>query len=191
MIELEKKILITKEEYHLLLERFFATSPLADQTITKQINYYFDTDDLSMNRQNITCRIRFKDGKFQGTIKQHSPSTDQSIETEVAVRGGIHSNAFTDLGLKLQGELVTDRCCLLKTATCEVILDKNEYLNYIDYELEVEYMSGFEEQAQSIVSEILGQLDYQSIKKDGTQTRDAKSKSSRFFERKSKHEFDS
>ena len=137
-----------------------------------------------MNRQNITCRIRFKDGKFQGTIKQHSPSTDQSIETEVAIRDGIHSNAFTDLGLKLQGELVTDRSCLFKTAACEVVLDKNEYLNYIDYELEVEYMSGFEEQAQSIVSEILGQLDYQSIKKDGTQTRDAKSKSSRFFERR-------
>ena len=184
MIELEKKILITKEEYHLLLERFLATSPLADQAITKQINYYFDTDDLSMNRQNITCRIRLKDGKLQGTIKQHASDTDQSVETEVAVRDGIHSNAFTDLGLKLQGELITERCCLLKTAACEVVLDKNEYLNYIDYELEVEYMSGFEEQAQSIVSEFLSQLDHKSIKKDGTQTRDAKSKSSRFFERR-------
>ena len=64
MTELEKKLLLLKEEYNYLF-RIFGDS----KNIKKQINYYFDTDDFSMNKQNVTCRIRLKDGKYKGTIK--------------------------------------------------------------------------------------------------------------------------
>ena len=55
------------------------------------------------------------------------------------IRNGLESNAFTDMGLKLQGELVTKRCIVFKDADCEVVLDKNEYLGHKDFELEIEY----------------------------------------------------
>ncbi|MBQ7335743.1 MAG: hypothetical protein IJW92_04665 [Clostridia bacterium] len=52
MIEFEKKILLTKEEYDCLFAHFGQEKPRV-----KQVNYYFDTDDFLMNRKNITCRI--------------------------------------------------------------------------------------------------------------------------------------
>ena len=69
MTELEKKLLLTEDEYDYLMEHLIYESPLIQMPITTQINYYFDTDDFSMNHQNITCRIRLKDGKYKATMK--------------------------------------------------------------------------------------------------------------------------
>lgn len=184
MIELEKKIMLTKGEYDYLLSKFGK-----DRPIIKQTNFYFDTEDLSMNQRNITCRIRLKDGKCHGTMKSHIANTNQSIETEMAVRNGIYDNAFIDLGLKLQGELVTERCIIVKNSICEVALDKNDYLGYTDYELEVEYSTNCENEANSILQTLLNTLIH--YKKDlslldrTTPTNNTFSKSNRFFARKS------
>ena len=59
MIELEKKLLLTKEEFNSLL-LYFGN----EKQCVKQVNYYFDTEDLSMNRQGVTCRIRLKNGTY-------------------------------------------------------------------------------------------------------------------------------
>ena len=83
MTEFEKKLLISKDEYNYLMEHFNYENTLLQKNNIKQINYYFDTDDFSMNRQNITCRIRLKDGKYKGIIKQHSLNSEQSTETEI------------------------------------------------------------------------------------------------------------
>ena len=72
MTELEKKLLLTEDEYDYLMERFGYGSPLIQKPIVTQINYYFDTDDFSMNRRNTTCRIRLKGGKYRATMKRHS-----------------------------------------------------------------------------------------------------------------------
>ena len=66
MTELEKKL---EDEYDYLMEHLRNESPLLQMPITTQINYYFDTDDFSMNRQNTTFRIRLKDGKYKATMK--------------------------------------------------------------------------------------------------------------------------
>ena len=102
MIELEKKLLLTKEEYTCLLHHFGNKN----QPV-KQINYYFDTKDLSMNRQGITCRIRLKNGTYTATMKQHTSNSDFSTETKMEVRNDLIDNAFVDMNLSLQGELVT------------------------------------------------------------------------------------
>ena len=179
MNELEKKLLLTKDEYTFLLDRFRNNS-----SIVKQINYYFDDEKLSMNSQNITCRIRLKDGKYKGTMKKHT-STDRSTENKIKVRDGIYNNAFIDMGLKLQGELITERCIILKDSSCEVALDKNEYLDHIDYEMEIEYAPSHEKAAQSILQNFFdilmrrnGLLSYSS---SCTQTPHVPSKSNRFF----------
>ena len=189
MTELEKKLLLTEDEYDYLMERFVYESPLIQKPIVTQINYYFDTDDFSMNRRNTTCRIRLKGGKYRATMKKHSSGGDQSTETEMEIRNGLESNAFTDMGLKLEGELVTKRCVVFKDTDCEVVLDKNEYLGHTDYELEVEYTQEHEKDAQAILNIFRDMLTrrkcflvYKESLKDAP---DVPSKSSRFFERMS------
>jgi len=189
MTEFEKKLLLTKDEYDYLMELFGYESPLVQKPNFKQINYYFDTDDFSMNRQNITCRIRLKNGTYKGTMKQHSPDSDHSTETEIEVYDGLNNNAFINMGLRLQGALVTERCAILKTADCEVVLDKNDYLGHTDYELEIEYTLEHEKNAQAILRifrDMLTQRKCFFAYKEGLlDLPHFPSKSNRFFKRKS------
>ena len=181
MIELEKKILLSEEEYFCLLDYFCKDSEPIIQT-----NYYFDNDVLSLNLQNITCRIRFKDGKYSGTIKRHVPSSDNSFEKEISVRNGIWDNDFIDMGLQLQGELVTERTVAIQNDIIEMVLDKNEYLGCVDYELEIEYKYEREDIAMNILEnvwEILNSLKYKHISGLKSRILNAKSKSKRFFEK--------
>lgn len=189
MTEHEKKLILSKDEYEHLIERFRYDTPLFSRPIVKQINYYFDTDDLSMNRQSITCRIRLKDGVYKATMKQHLPNTDHSIETRVEIHDGIDKNAFTDMGLVLQGELMTERCVILKDAGYEVVLDKNTYLGQVDYELEIEYAPECEKDARAVFQVILDTLAHRKgfpvCQESYLRAQDVPSKSNRFFERKS------
>ena len=187
MTELEKKLILSKEEYEFLIKHFGYDNTTPAKPIIKQINYYYDTDDLSMNRQNVTCRIRFKDGKYKGTIKRHLSDSEHSTETDVEVYDGITGNLFTDMGLKLQGELATERCVILKDEICEVVLDKNEYLGYTDFELEIEYAPSFEHHAERILNTITNYLanrvSIRTTKELHNSIREVPSKSTRFFER--------
>ena len=188
VIELEKKILLTRDQYTYLLNLFGDNKP-----IVKQVNYYFDTDDLSMNKQNITCRIRLKDGKYRGTVKRHTSNSDYSTEVEVDVHNGVYDNTFTDMGLKLQGELITERCVILRNHVCEVVLDKNEYLGHTDYELEVEYLSEHEKGALAVLKTIAHTLvhNFSTLTLEGITMccQNTRSKSKRFFERMKKSDF--
>lgn len=190
MTELEKKLLLTEDEYDYLMEHFGYENPLIQKPIVTQINYYFDTDDFSMNRQNTTCRIRLKDGKYKATMKKHASGGDQSTETEMEIYNGLENNAFTEMGLKLQGELVTLRCVVIKDANCEVVLDKNEYLGHTDYELEIEYLSEYEKDAQEIYQVILDMLIrrkcFLAYEESYKPKSNVPSKSTRFFERRKK-----
>ena len=187
MTEFEKKLLLTEDEYDYLMEHLGYESPLIQKPITTQINYYFDTDDFSMNRQNTTCRIRLKDGKYKATMKKHSSGADRSTETEMEIHSGLESNAFTDMGLKLQGELITKRCVVFKDANCEAVLDKNEYLGHTDYELEIEYTPEHEKDAQAILKIFRDMLTrhkcFFAYKESIKELPGVPSKSNRFLER--------
>ncbi len=134
MNEFEQKIMLTETEYNHMMILFGQS----DETVP-QTNYYFDTDDLSMNRQNVTCRIRLKNGKYKATMKIHIPNTDCSTEIDLPTPESTNDNVFTAMGLKLQGELTTERTLLFKNNEFEIVLDKNIYLDVVDYELEIEY----------------------------------------------------
>jgi len=177
MIELEKKILLTDREYGFLLEHFESKSKIT------HVNFYFDTKDFALNQQNITCRIRFKNGKYRATMKCHT-SSEKSFEIELKIRDGLKDNSFLDMGLKYQGSLITKRSILMKEASYEVVLDCNEYLGVTDYELEIEYLPDYEEQACRVFKDILmilHNVTNDSIKENKL---NPKSKSQRFFERK-------
>lgn len=192
MTELEKKLLLSKEDYEYLMGHFGYTRQSIRKPIITQINYYFDTDDRFMNRQDITCRVRLKNGKYKGMMKKHSHDSDHSTEIEMAVHDGIISNAFTDMGLKLQGKLITERCIIWQDGMCEVVLDKNEYLGYTDYELEIEYPPTFEHHAKRILNILIGCC-IDNATSLATQHANncflhVPSKSKRFFERYSSNE---
>ena len=72
MLKHEKKALLTKEEYDVMM------ASCKGMAVEFQTNYYFDTDDMYMNRKGITCRIRAKNGTYKTTIKKHG--TDCSVE---------------------------------------------------------------------------------------------------------------
>lgn len=188
MIELEKKMSLTRQEYEYLLKCF----GLGLEAV-RQINYYFDTDDFSMNDQRITCRIRFKDGRYEGTIKQHIANTDKSMETDIQVRNGVTDNDFIDMGLKLQGVLTTNRHIVLRDSNYEVALDKNDYLGYTDYELELEYMTDRENDTNAALVSILDILPYRIFSLPPQEIilrcEKAQSKSERFFARRKSNDF--
>lgn len=150
MTECEKKLLLSEEAYNALMEQFSSSR----KPIVTQVNYYFDTDDFAMSRQDTTCRIRLKDGQYKATMKRHAAGTDQSTEAEMEIYAGLDHNAFTDMGLKLWGALTTHRCVLLKNPHLEVVLDRNEYLGYTDYELEIEYLPEYEKEARAVLKEV-------------------------------------
>lgn len=188
MTEREKKRLLNRREYEYLTETFRKSIHT-----TRQVNYYFDTDDLAMHRQHITCRLRrqLPDGSFSATMKQHIAGTDQSTETAMAVFDGTRDNAFTHMGLRLMGELVTERSVIWEATACRAMLDKNQYLGKTDYELEVEYDEGEEAAAQSMFHTVLDllmqyrcMLAHRDIYK---QEYSAPSKSERFFGRRAEN----
>lgn len=164
------------------MEHLGYESPLVQKPIASQINYYFDTDDFSMNRQNTTCRIRLKDGKYKATMKKHLFGTHHSIETEMKIHSGLDSNAFTDMGLKVQGELVTKRCVIMEDTSCEVVLDKNEYIGHTDYEIEIEYTPDHKKDAQEILKIFQDMLIRRNYEESIEGLQSVPSKSSRFFE---------
>ena len=111
MLEYEKKIMLTANEYHTL-----AMSNRC-KNIPKQLqtNYYFDDDDFSMNKKGITCRIRHKNGKYKACIKNHNTNhCDCSMELNLPEDVKFDPHFFKTLGLQCQGELVTDRIVIYK-----------------------------------------------------------------------------
>lgn len=67
-MEIEFKTAIDKKTYEEMLELFDLES-----NIFKQTNYYFDTDDLSLNKDHIVLRIRQKgQNHFKVTMKKQS-----------------------------------------------------------------------------------------------------------------------
>lgn len=142
MLEYEKKVMLTREEYTMLADQ------CKNNMVESQINYYFDTDDLYMNRKGITCRIRAKNGKYKTTVKNHCTDDQNcSVEEHLCESTDFNPQIFEAMGLRLQGELITERIIMYKDALCEMVLDRNTYLGHIDFEIEIEYAAGCEAKA--------------------------------------------
>lgn len=190
MLEFEKKIMLTYDEYKSLCMLM-----AKDVLPVTQINYYFDTDDFSMNKKGITYRIRAKDGKFKATVKNHGVGNAEcSVENNINLLNDFDLNFFKNLGLNLQGTMTTERLTLYKDEFCTAVLDRNIYLGFTDFELEVEYASGCEEKAVALIEKLAENLSAAqniiSSKELFKRVGKGKSKSERFFKLKSSQSFD-
>jgi uncharacterized protein YjbK len=183
MLEYEKKIMLTANEYHTL-----AMSNRC-KNIPKQLqtNYYFDDDNFTMNKKGITCRIRHKNGKYTACVKNHNTNhCDCSMESNLPEDVKFDPHFFKTLGLQCQGELVTERIVIYKDSDCEIMLDRNVYLGHTDFELEVEYCQDSEQKAQKLIKSI---AEYLTVTRHFEESESflkrigqGKSKSQRFFE---------
>lgn len=187
MIEREIKLMLTEEEYTALAE-----SVCRHTSANIQTNYYFDTDDLSMNKKGITCRIRYKNGIYKATVKKHNADgAECSIETDICEKAEFDPTIFNTFGLHLQGELVTERLKLCDDVFCKIVLDKNTYLGKTDFELEIEYSEAYKKKAFVCLDDIADFLCrcgcLQDKKELISRISCAKSKSQRFFEEKVKN----
>ena len=183
MLEYEKKVMVSAEEYTAISAAFCRGIVPKTQT-----NYYFDNDDLSMNQKGITYRIRAKDGKYTATIKSHSARhPDCSVEVDLVEKTKFDPQIFGEFGVHYQGELVTERLILYKDSACEMVLDRNVYLGYTDFELEVEYGKENEECARQRIENIADFLaateHVPDVEAFLARIGQGSSKSQRFFER--------
>ena len=77
IVEIEAKALISKEDYEKLVSLF------KENRSYVQINYYIDTKDSDVRKKGLSLRVRFKDMKFEMTVKV--PRTEGHIEKNVYI----------------------------------------------------------------------------------------------------------
>ncbi len=188
MLEYEKKIMLTANEYHTLA----MTSRCQNMPKHLQTNYYFDDDNFTMNKKGITCRIRHKNGKYTACVKNHNTNhSDCSIELNLSEDIKFDPQFFKTIGLYCQGELVTERIVIYKDSDCEIMLDRNIYLGHTDFELEVEYCQEGEPKAEKLIKSIASYLalnpKYENVDNYLNRVGKGKTKSERFFEMKQKN----
>lgn len=171
--EFEKKIIITFEQYEKLSDFFknFKTRNVV------QINYYYDTYNEKLRKNNITCRIRQKDDTLVGTIKKHITNDDRSVEQNFEVKSLPYIMKIDETDVSLKGQLTTFRSIYTVSESIDLILDKNIYLGTVDYEIEVEYNDGYEREADRFINNLIEIIGKQASCEQRI------SKSERFFEK--------
>lgn len=168
-IEKEYKMMISKDIY----DYYLKTLPLNTRV---QINHYYST-----NSKFIAIRTRLVDDKIIFTLKQTEESYKKEYEFEIK-ENNLSDNRIQELLKEFnietpvyEGQMKTTRSTLdLKYG--QFCLDKSEYFNKIDYEIEYElYDSNIDNKDEFI--EILNKANL-------TYQRSYKSKYGRFKEEK-------
>jgi len=164
-LEIEYKTILSKEEYHLLLDYF------KDAHEIKQTNYYYQSKN-SLNKKiaarirqintcfELTFKIKQEKGKLEVNFEVPSNSVDHFKREDV--REFLNKHQFTS-DWKYIGELHTTRH-IIQDKYGELCIDHNQYLDIEDYELEYEVNNDFEEFAFKRYLEILNQFSIKNIK---------------------------
>ncbi len=138
--EIEFKTFITEEKYNELLKEFELENNIFPQT-----NYYFDTLDTTLMNEMTVLRIRQKGNNYKLTKKTRaSVGADEThilISKEQALdwlKNGLDASIIgLPYFVKNIAELTTYRASTpYKNGT--LFLDKSEYYNHVDYEIEYE-----------------------------------------------------
>lgn len=170
--EIEYKFLVSEEELNQFLSYFDTQGNNAVRKI--QINYYYDTDDNMLNKNDVTVRVRQEQDKLKCQIKKHT-NTSMALFFSDEYCGclerlpkvlrveGIHEE------LLLKGSLVTERREINFGVCGKLCFDISMYLGMIDYEIEVEYTERDKQSGEAIAAII------------GLNTKASAMKSHRFF----------
>lgn len=172
-IEIEYKMLLTKEEYYRLLNGLpFPSRP------TIQTNYYFETETFLLKQNKLALRIREKNDSYTLTLKQphkdgvlesHELLTKETAEKWIKHKLVNDSEILNSLELlnipanelKYFGHLTTERY-QFEQHNIIYVLDKSMYHTKTDYELEIEAHS--KQAAQKAFQSIITQ--FQIVEKE-------------------------
>ena len=168
--EYEEKRLLERADYDALCG-LLACRPVTEAV---QINHYYDTPDGSIRREQVTVRIRGRNGTLCGTVKRHGRD-GCSTEARFPVDRLPDRLEVEGLSLSRQGSLTTCRRTYPLPGGFALMLDENLYLGRTDYELELEYPAGGCDRAEGIL------LCLQAL--IGRVLPESPSKSERFFRR--------
>ena len=147
-LEIEYKNLLSELDYEKLKKQFSEFSPVL------QTNTYFDTEDRSLYQQHISLRIRQIDNEYILTVKHPNGEHVQEFNAEMndnklssLVRHPYvekYVNPYISREIGDLGTLSTSRISVpyRQGVLC---LDRNVYLDQIDYELEYELSEGSED----------------------------------------------
>ena len=156
-IEIEFKTGLPPEKYHELLKLF-----KLENNIFKQTNHYFDTDDYDLNHKKMVLRIRQKsDQRYKVTLK--SQSDQGAFESHVLLQpqqakdmianGFATKDFFEDIDYFVKFRVSLDNYRVSTPYEGGVLfLDRCEYCNVIDYE--VEYEVNDYHQGQKIIRKV-------------------------------------
>lgn len=177
MQETEIKAIIDKETFERVAEYF------KWESVKEQTNSYYTDSSSTLKKNGITFRIRTVNDVNKIQIKKHQ-KTDSALQIseesefeidnipekftakEVFELTGIEKEVF------LLGSLTTLRHSLFYCDGVEICLDKSDYLDVTDYEIEVEY-----------TNEIPPQLKEKLLELGVSFEKKASGKCSRFMER--------
>lgn len=142
MIENEFKVILNKNQYDIL-----AKSYKWDKEIS-QINHYFDTENLELSAQHITCRVREISGEFFLQLKLPTGVIFSRVELEKKLDSlpeKIDGKTLKNLAenvefpdVKRLGALCTKRF-VKRFDGAEIDLDESRYFGKVDYEIEIEF----------------------------------------------------
>ena len=118
--------------------------------VFEQVNSYYTDPTGQLKRNGITLRVRTRNGKDVIQVKAHK-NTDSPLqiaeEAEFKTDGipqsfsaeEVKRMTGIDAPASLLGSLTTLRHSLMYCDGVEICLDKNDYLDETDYEIEIEY----------------------------------------------------
>lgn len=169
--EFEVKLMLSKEQY----EKLSGIFPDSKRKTFVQTNYYYDTVNLDMRKNNTTVRVREKYGKYKLTVKRHYYDSHYSKENNFGVDCVSEMIVIEGKELQLFGKLYTERTEIKICEGITLMLDYNKYLDIEDYEMELEYIQEFKEKADGIILTLQSIIGYMGASEL------SKSKSERFF----------
>lgn len=144
MIETELKAMLTSKQYDTVLNMF-------PWDVSKpQTNHYYTDKKGELKKNGITFRVRTIDDKHIIQVKKHINSNSPlqvCEENEFSVtnipKGFTSSEIEKMTGIAAEtshiGDLVTLRKSYMYCDGVEICLDKNDFLDITDYEIEIEY----------------------------------------------------
>lgn len=139
-LEIEFKSGLTTEEYEKLIKKY----DLENKTFI-QTNYYFDTENLDLIKNQIILRIREKDYNIK--LSSKTKTTEGALERHIIlekekafemIKNGFDASIIgIEHNVKLVASLQTQRT-KMPYKTGVIFLDKNTYYDTVDYEVEFE-----------------------------------------------------
>ena len=144
MLETELKCMLTKEQYE-RLEKAFSWD-----WVKEQVNSYYSDLKNELKKNGITLRVRTKDNvnKIQVKVHKNANSPLQICEEAEFPIDNIPDGFTAEecekmtgfaLPVTCLGSLTTLRHSLFYCDGVEICLDKNDFLDKTDYEIEIEY----------------------------------------------------